>query len=766
MRSETGRIAESTTLNLERLEPRTLLGAPVGIAQAAPPTEVASFDSPYGSARVTVYDTDSTADVSADDVSVHFGRDGSVGAVVLRGDQPMEGLGITVSGATRVGRIIDARRGDPGAVSFIAGDSAVGGVSLRSGITGHDLNGLDLGGLSFAADVDGDGDTTDTTGLYAGGYLGSLTARGAVSADVVADGRINAAFVVGGDLGGDVRAVGGDLGRVVVRAGWDRGTRSWVGGGASGVIRAGGRIGSVVTVRGDLNGAVGAGGDVGLVKAVRGDVGADVSAGGRVNAVVAVNGSVSGEISATGDLRVVRAVGGDVAGRLSAGGSLRAAAAIERAGAGGGITGGIEISGDVGVLKAIRGDIVGRIDVPGDLRTVIVFDGDITGDVVVGGDLGVLKSIGRNLSVDVNVGGNAGVIQAVRGSILDGDGDGESVDVTGRLNRLSAFGWQAGQGVIEGRIRVGDDTGTIRAVGGDITATVETGNLARISVVGGSVRGDLHVNGRLGSGSAQKRAGSGGGFAGLIDVEADIGSLSLAGGSLARPLNVGGSLGSLRVAGADLAGTVTTGNVAGPGNLRSVAVSGGNLEGNLLVPGHLGTVRVMGAMNGDLTVGGDLENLLVSGDLTGEVSTGGDLLRVSVGGDADGAGIDATGQINSLWVGGRVSGSSVTGEGLRSLVIQGRLEESTLDFTGGGVDLVWVVGDLDNSTITADELELVLVLGDIRQDGDGDDDDVIRARDDDRFFVRDAGWAGWLFADGESEHWFGGEPDGLRAFVG
>jgi len=66
-----------------------------------------------GSVQVLIYDMTGPVDVNPNDVQVAFGRNNSVQSVTLRGTQPMDGLGLAISGATSVGPINDARTGAP-----------------------------------------------------------------------------------------------------------------------------------------------------------------------------------------------------------------------------------------------------------------------------------------------------------------------------------------------------------------------------------------------------------------------------------------------------------------------------------------------------------------------------------------------------------------------------------------------------------------------------------------------------------------------------
>jgi hypothetical protein len=169
-------------------------------------------------------------------------------------------------------------------------------------------------------------------------------------------------------------------------------------------------------------------------------------------------------------------------------------------------------------MQALHGDFDADVDVTGSLRVQKAIHGDVTGEIVVGGNLVVL--------------------QALHGSILDADGDGQSVNVGGNLNMLAAFGPRPGTGALEGSVVVGgalrhlragraglsadvDVAGTVGAVhswggvSGDVSAghgmrwltargdltgdvSVTAGNLGRIAVRGDVTGSTVDVSGRLG----------------------------------------------------------------------------------------------------------------------------------------------------------------------------------------------------------------------------------------------------------------------------
>ncbi|MCK4276083.1 MAG: FG-GAP repeat protein, partial [Phycisphaerae bacterium] len=315
--------------------------------------------------QVMIFDLVGPVDINAEDVVVKFGDGNTVKSIKLTGYDSMEGLGVVVSGATYVGGVFDARTGTPRPLAFIACDSPIGTVNLRGGIAGYDLNGLTLAGLALPDDIDGDGETDDPTGIYSGGYLRSVLARGDVAGDVVVGGDLNFLQVIGGDLTGDVVLTGSKIGKVIVK-------------------------------NGDITGDIEADGDIGTVMAIGGDImGSIVSDSGRISRVLAKgvrtgwswrggsigDGSPDGIISAADYVGSVQALKGD------------------------GISTSISAGTWIGLVKSLGGDIdltEGRsIEAGGTIKNILAIDGDIVGD---GGDVHIAN-------------GNLGRLRAIRGAI-------------------------------------------------------------------------------------------------------------------------------------------------------------------------------------------------------------------------------------------------------------------------------------------------------------------------------------------------------------
>jgi subtilisin family serine protease len=139
-----------------------------------------------GGTEVTLYDTSGLLNVMPTDVEVKFGS-GSVSSVKIVGGG--DGLGLAITGASSVGSIKDSRHSEP--LSFIASDGTIKSLSTKWGFTGANLNGATLGhsgGLTLAADIDGDGLTSDWNAIYSGGALLKTKVSAPIEGDVYVGG--------------------------------------------------------------------------------------------------------------------------------------------------------------------------------------------------------------------------------------------------------------------------------------------------------------------------------------------------------------------------------------------------------------------------------------------------------------------------------------------------------------------------------------------------------------------------------------------------
>ena len=177
-----------------------------------------------GDTVVSVYDVTDSGDFVASDIKVKFGVNDGVRVLALHGTDDMSGLGIVIAGAPVVNRIRDHRDGTESDISFIASDTFIRSMKLDSGATGFNLNGLTLGGLTFAADVDSDGSVTDVTAFYNTDGMGRAKMQGDLSGEVWLGGMdtpgwtLGKWFIKGGDLLADMDVVG-DAGRIRVLGG-------------------------------------------------------------------------------------------------------------------------------------------------------------------------------------------------------------------------------------------------------------------------------------------------------------------------------------------------------------------------------------------------------------------------------------------------------------------------------------------------------------------------------------------------------------------
>jgi len=261
-------------------------------------------------------------------VNLGFFGDGVIDSILLLGNGNVTAdLGIVVEDNLALGTVVDVRTA-PQPLQFLVSEGAVNYVSLLSGVAGGSLNGfITEAGWSLAADIDGDGDTGDRTGLYSGGRLGVVIARGSVAGDIVAGGNLDYLQVNGGDLNGDVVLTASDLGTIVT-----------IGGDMAGNVMAPvGSIGSLIAVNGNIDlssgrqirarssisavhavgGSILGGGGGGITVDdghlwslyTSGDLTADVTAHGNLG-VVSVGGSVrNASIWADGSLNTLYALG-------------------------------------------------------------------------------------------------------------------------------------------------------------------------------------------------------------------------------------------------------------------------------------------------------------------------------------------------------------------------------------------------------------------------------------------------------------------------
>ncbi len=164
-----------------------------------------------GAAKVTFFDVQGVQDIDPSDIIVKISGT-NVKSILLAGSNPMQGLGIVISGATSVGKIQDKRTA-PGDIAFIASNTGAKSVQINSPIDGEWLNGRSLGGVIFPSDIDGDGNPYDTTSLYFGGGIGKLALNGTVYGGTLINGPVKSFQLTNGDLWDDT-IINGDAGKI------------------------------------------------------------------------------------------------------------------------------------------------------------------------------------------------------------------------------------------------------------------------------------------------------------------------------------------------------------------------------------------------------------------------------------------------------------------------------------------------------------------------------------------------------------------------
>jgi hypothetical protein len=288
-----------------------------------------------GTVTICAFDVNGGIDFNPDDIVVRFGANDSVRLVKLGGSESMDGLGLVVTGATSVHRIVDARSGPLGDLAFVVSDSPVSKLSLKGPVVGYDLNGMDIGGISVPADIDGDGDVHDLLSIGVGGDLLKTRLKGDVGGDFLVDGGVRAVRA-GGDLMGDF-LIDGD----------------------ARVLRVDGSVAGELDVSGSLRN-------------------------------LKVGGSVMYDVYVGGDLARAKVGGplGDTGSSFEVMGSLnRLSVGSHRSPAD--VMSDLVIAGGLR-RAAVTGDVHGAVDVGGDVRNFSA--GYICESITVAGNLGTLRT--------------------------------------------------------------------------------------------------------------------------------------------------------------------------------------------------------------------------------------------------------------------------------------------------------------------------------------------------------------------------------------
>lgn len=159
---------------------------------ATPPEQIQAESFTFASGRdvfVTVYDLGGIGRDELDNaITVRF-ADNRVSSINISGDFPAGSLGIVIGDANRVGTIKDASAST--SVAFIFSNAPIGSINLKGDVTGFNINGLNLGGILLADDIDSDGVYDDQTAiLINSGYTNSISSNGDIVGDILAPGGL------------------------------------------------------------------------------------------------------------------------------------------------------------------------------------------------------------------------------------------------------------------------------------------------------------------------------------------------------------------------------------------------------------------------------------------------------------------------------------------------------------------------------------------------------------------------------------------------
>ncbi|MCA9312301.1 MAG: peptidylprolyl isomerase, partial [Phycisphaerales bacterium] len=172
---------------------------------------------PEGGATVTFVDVAGSGMLNGGDFfEVKFGRNDSIKSITLSKDMPDVPVGIVISETDEVGSIKDMRKGQPLDLAYLVSSAPVNNISLKSGISGMDLNNFVAPGIIFSDDIDNDNQRDDPIALYvAGGFVQSITISGDVTGDVVVMDGAGKVSIKGDMTDGDFTFGSDDRGRSV-----------------------------------------------------------------------------------------------------------------------------------------------------------------------------------------------------------------------------------------------------------------------------------------------------------------------------------------------------------------------------------------------------------------------------------------------------------------------------------------------------------------------------------------------------------------------
>jgi hypothetical protein len=267
----------------------------------------------YGG-RVTFYDT--TPGIGPDEIDVRavatVKGNATVGITEVDLKPQYSEFGVVIEQAPWSARPVAVYDQTLGTVpiSFIVADCDISVLSLKSPLTGLDLNGLSVGsGIALGADIDGDGQTDDAVGLVVLGDAGQIRSTARIAGDVAVAGDVSLVDARGsyGVIAGEVH-VNGNLGQLRSAAS------------LSGEVYAGGSITTVSLSRMLAGSGLYAGGNMRVIQ-VSGAMAGDIAAGGSVNSFIA-SGDMTGTLASGGNLGQVTIRGNLIDSTLTVGGSL------------------------------------------------------------------------------------------------------------------------------------------------------------------------------------------------------------------------------------------------------------------------------------------------------------------------------------------------------------------------------------------------------------------------------------------------------------
>ena len=248
---------------------------------------VGRISDPISAAYVDVY---AHEDVSLGNVKVAFSG-GAASSLQLSGTDAMYGLGLVIHsapGSQIACSIKDGRKGAvKGDVFFIASNAPIKSIQVKSAMAGYNLNGQNLGGMTFAADIDGDGQTDDLTAIYSEGYVQQVTLSGAAEGDIWIGGADSKGVALKafsnktGRYHGDLTA-NGNVGKISL------------GGDFGSLIHVLGSLSSLQIKSGDFLGSLDVDGNAGKLSISGGDFLGSVDVQGNLSSLSVKGGSSAG----------------------------------------------------------------------------------------------------------------------------------------------------------------------------------------------------------------------------------------------------------------------------------------------------------------------------------------------------------------------------------------------------------------------------------------------------------------------------------------